>query len=261
MQEAEFDPKLVEEAKRKAAGPLGQEMTKYPLLFALPAYFGQKPTPNKETKISNGTISLIDLGKGPLGITCHHVIQAYRDYKENNDDVIFMIGNLEIKPIEQLIDENDRIDLAIIDLTDKQIKEIELDKTRKTHIFKSFNWPPEKLKEGDFVLFGGYPGYFRKEKSLNEFEFASWSSGATRVDAVSEERFISPFEREYWIWNLGEKDYSDFSALWGMSGGPAFIHRNLYFEFVGIVSDYSENYDSIFFASSQTINKNGTINS
>ena len=44
-----------------------------------------------------------------------------------------------------------------------------------------------------------------------------------------------------------------------MSGGPAFVNRGLYWDLVGIVSDYHENYDVVLFASAKQIRADGTI--
>lgn len=76
------------QAKKLAAGDLGRELSKFPLLFAKAAFFGQRPSPKKPTKIRNGTIALIDLGKGPIGITCQHVIEGYRKYRDNFEEVL-----------------------------------------------------------------------------------------------------------------------------------------------------------------------------
>lgn len=51
----------------------------------------------------------------------------------------------------------------------------------------------------------------------------------------------------------------DFKALGGMSGGPAFVSRGLHFQFVGVVSDYSESYDTVFFSAAAAIRRDGSI--
>lgn len=245
--------------KELAAGPLGKELSKIPLLYANAAFFGQKPSPKRPTKIFNGTIALIDLGKGPMGITCHHVIQGYREYRKKYEDVLFNIGTVELDPIDQLIDENDKIDLALIQLTSSQVKEITSVGEIGSQVHKPRNWPPAPPEENEFVLFGGFPGCLKTVESKNEFIFSSWSCGGSRIDSVSEYRFISPFEREYWIRSFGKDCLMSLEVLGGMSGGPAFISRGLYFEFVGVLTDYGNNYDAVFFASVQSVNQDGTI--
>jgi hypothetical protein len=48
-------------------------------------------------------------------------------------------------------------------------------------------------------------------------------------------------------------------ALGGMSGGPVFVKRKLYWDLVGIVTEYHENYDTVFFTSLRPIRNDGQI--
>lgn len=250
-----------EKAKKLAAGPLGKELSSFPLLFAKPAFFGQRPSPKRTTEVRNGTIALIDLGKGPMGLTCQHVIKGYREYREKYEGVLFNISNVELDPIDQLIDENEKFDLASIELSDKQITAITSVGKIGSFVYKPSSWPPTPPKVNEFVSFGGFPGSLRTVMSFDEIVFSSWSSGASRVDSVGEYRFISPFEREYWIKSFGEVHHMNLHALGGMSGSPAFVSRGLSFEFVGVLSDYEKNYDAVFFASVQSVNPDGKITS
>lgn len=252
-------PKTDEEAKRIAAGPLGEELSKFPLLFSAAAFFGNRPSRNQPVEINNGTITLINLGNGPIGITCHHVIQEYRNRRNLDPTVIFQVGNAEIDPLTQLIDEDARIDLATIRLRDDHVELIASGGRIGSCIFQPKSWPPPPPKEGDYIAFGGFPGRLRTVISFDELEFPSWSSGASRVSSVSDLQFLSAFEREYWVSSFGEKRHMDLRALGGLSGGPALINRGLYWDLVGIVSQYHENYDAIFFASARSVRPDGTI--
>ena len=55
------DEAKVAEAKKLAAGPLGEKMAKFPLLFAKMAFFGQRPSRDQPREINNGSITLVDL--------------------------------------------------------------------------------------------------------------------------------------------------------------------------------------------------------
>lgn len=252
-------PKTDEEAKRMAAGPLGKELSRFPLLFVASAIIGNRPSQNRPVEINNGTITLVDLGNGPIGITCHHVIHEYRNRRDVDPTVIFQVGNAEIDPLTQLIDEDARTDLATIRLTDAQVKLIAPRGEIGSCIFQPKSWPPPPLKVGDYIAFGGFPGRLRTVKSFDEVEFPSWSSGASQVSSVSDLQFLSAFEREYWISSFGEKHNMELRALGGLSGGPAFINRGLYWDLVGIVSQYHETYDAIFFSSARSVRHDGTI--
>jgi len=254
-----YDDAEIANAKVLAAGPLGESMGKFPLLFAKAALFGQRPTLEKPVKIQNGTATLVDLGDGPIAITCQHVIAALRKEHEDMASVLFQLGNTEVDPLAQLIDENERLDLATIRLTEEQAKAITSQGKIGSCIFKPISWPPPLPKEGEFVAFGGFPGTLRSILSFDELEFCSWSSGASEIVSVSDFQFASVFQREYWVKSFGNSHYMDITALGGMSGGPVFIKRKLYWDFIGIVKEYHEAYDTVFFASLRFVQQNGTI--
>lgn len=249
----------IAKAKLLAAGPLGEQMAKFPLLFAHAVFFGQRPSKDHPSEISSGTISLIDLGEGPLAITCEHVIAGYCEMKKTSDNLVFQINDVEINPLEQLIDKDARLDLATIRLTDAQLKSITSAGDIGSCAFRPKAWPPETLKEGEFVSFGGFPGSLRTVASFDEYIFDSWSCGGTRVSSVSEGQFVSAFDREYWVKSFGAAHHLTLNSLGGLSGGPVFINRGLYSDFVGIVSQYHESYDAMFFASTSGLRANGTI--
>ncbi len=247
-------------AKQLAAGALGEALAKFPLLFAKTAFFGQRPSNNQPSQVRNGSVSLIDLGEGPLAITCEHVIAGYIEMAETYDNLVFQIGSVEINVLEQLIDKNERLDIATIRLTDQQIKSITSEGEIGSCVFRPNTWPPkDELKQGQFVAFGGFPGCLRTVASFDEYIFESWSSGASQISSVSEGQFISAFERELWVKSFGKKHHMSINALGGMSGGPVFINRGLFWDFVGIISQYHENYDAVFFASTSSVQTNGTI--
>ena len=248
-----------QQAKDLVAGAYGKEISKFPLLFAQAVFFGQRPKPKRPTEIRNGTVSFVKIGNRSFGITCHHVIDKYINYKKQHDDVIFNIGTVELDPVAQLFDSDKKIDIALIELTNNQIKHLTSNGKIGSQVYKPAKWPPTQPQKGEYVIFGGFPGSLRVVESFNEIVFYSWSSGGSRIDSTSDERFISAFEREYWIRSFGQKHLLDLKSLGGMSGGPAFIKRDLHFEFVGIITDYQDNYDAVFFASAQTITENGQI--
>ncbi len=46
------------EAKELAAGPLGEKMEKFPLLFAKAVFFGPRPSRVQPTDVNSGTATL-----------------------------------------------------------------------------------------------------------------------------------------------------------------------------------------------------------
>lgn len=253
------DAANIAKAKELATGALGEKLAKFPLLFCKAAFFGRRPSRARAGRIRNGSVALVDLGTGPLAITCWHVVACYRRMRKYSNRVIFQIGNLELDPLAQLIDEDRRLDLASIRLTSDQAKHLTSEGEIGSCIFKPKAWPTPVLKEREFVAFGGFPGALRILASFDELDFGSWSSGASEISSVSEYQFVSAFDRKCWVKSFGAEHNMDLTVLGGMSGGPAFVSRGLYWDFVGIVSEYSANYDAVFFSSARTLRADGTI--
>ena len=253
------DQAKIAQAKKLAAGPLGEKMAKFPLLFAKAVFFGKRPSRNQPSEVRNGTITLVDLGNGPIAITCQHVIARYCENRASLGQVIFQIGNVDLDPVEQLVDENERLDLATIRLTEKQVEDITSEGEIGSCIFKPSDWPPPLPKKGEYIAFGGFPGTLRSVRSFDELEFGSWSSSASEVSSVSDFQFASVFEREFWVKSFGEEHHMELNALGGMSGGPAFIKRVLHWDLVGIISQYHESYDTMFCTLLWPVRPNGRI--
>lgn len=109
-------PETMEAVRAMVAGDLGKEMEKYPLRFASSAYFGAPPHRNRELVVSSGSASLVRLNGKPYVITCSHVLQGYRKGLAEDSGCIFQIGDCKLDPIGQLVDENSKLDVAVIGL-------------------------------------------------------------------------------------------------------------------------------------------------
>ncbi|RPH50101.1 MAG: hypothetical protein EHM85_11530 [Desulfobacteraceae bacterium] len=128
MDYEKLDPKLVKKAKEAAAGSLGQEMAKFPLRFAKPAFFGDRPTKGKLQNVNNGTVVFLNLNGKRIALTCSHVLDGYRKI-HGNPNTNFQIGDLELNPLDRIIDESDssHLDLVTIDLRGLNMGEHKID--------------------------------------------------------------------------------------------------------------------------------------
>ena len=255
----DFDPVLVKKAKNIAAGPLGKEMSKFPLRFASSILFGPKPYATSCTSNSNnGTATLVDFGH-PMAITCFHVLDAYRKKLKEDNQIVFQIGNLKIDPLNKIIDECERLDIVTIDLKDENTKKIGDGGEIASCFFSPVSWPPQAIKNGDFVSFGGFPGRWRQHLSQKEVMFDSFSSGACAVASVREDIIVCQFEREYWVHSFNLRSGEELHEIGGLSGAPVFVLRGLHFELVGIIYEFSEAFDLMYVRPSKFIRMDGTI--
>lgn len=79
------------------------------------------------------------------------------------------------------------------------------------------------------------------------------------VTSVTEDRFSCQFERDYWVASFGAEHHLDLRDLGGLSGGPAFIHRGLHWDFAGVIYEFSPELDIMFFRPAHVIDIDGSI--
>lgn len=260
MEDGHFDPEQVRRATETAAGPLGQEMGRFPLRFAKVVFFGTRPERNGSVRVNNGTATLLHLGGRPIAITCSHVIESYRECRSLTN-CVFQIGNLGIDPLERIIDESSEFDLVTIDLSGLPVEDGEQGGGIGSCIFTPSDWPPNPIAADDSVAFGGFPGEWREFISWDQIVFDSFSSGACRITAIHDTYFVCQFERQFWVqsFNLHGRSGMDLSDLGGLSGGPVFIHRELHWELVGIIYEFSSEFDLMRIRPARLIGDDGTI--
>jgi len=246
-----------DEAQRLTRGPLGETMAKFPLRFAKAILFGDGPVRHHRPEMRSATASLLDLGHGPLAVTCHHVIEEYRAQVAQQPGRLFQIGNCRLDPLQQLIFDDERFDVAVIALTAAQARKVTDGGDIGSSFFQPATWPPAPVCEGDYVSFGGFPGEWRTADGIDSVTFSSYSNGASRVTVVRDSYFVSQFEREYWVSSFQHRDAADLRRLGGLSGGPAFALRGLHYDFVGMVYEFSEDYELLYFRHANILGQDG----
>jgi len=240
--------------KSWATGPLGKCFGEFALPYTAAALVADLS--QRDPQLYNGTATLLELGSKKVAITCAHVLEKYTDLRRSERKAIFQIGNIKLDPISQLIAEDHKTDLATILLSDEQAGVME---KNGRQFFLPVSWPPGLIKEGDWVALGGYPGILRKQVSWNELDLIGYSVGATPVTSVTEEKLGCRFERERWVWGYRSEGMREPENLGGLSGGPAFILRQLHWELAGIMFEFSASFDIMFLRPAHMIHENGSI--
>ncbi|CAG9256078.1 hypothetical protein BDI4_480016 [Burkholderia diffusa] len=150
-----------DEARALLAGPFGLELMRFPLRFTKPAFFGIWPRRGDPPTVNNGSASLIRLGEEHFAITCHHVLDGFRQKRAESDRAFFQVANCRLDPLAQLVEESDRPDVAVIRLTAAQAAEITRDSNGIGEAFLEIeNARPELVPEGAGIAFGGFPAIF-----------------------------------------------------------------------------------------------------
>jgi hypothetical protein len=271
MSDNQLTSEQIEKAKKLASGPLGWELSKFPLMFAKGICIGPRPIPPIIPVLNNGTASLIELpDAGTVIITCQHVLEKYRERRKSEKNIIFQIGNVELNPLEILIDEDNSLDIAVLSLNLERFRKAFKDEVIGSNFFTTGKWPPSDVQQEEFISFGGFPGAWRHQPTIQEVVFASYSFGACTVEEVRNNFLQCHIDLVNWQEYFSicfQKDQfhpADITSFGGLSGGPAFILRpsSLSWEFVGIIYEDLDLYGThlIRIRPGKFIRSDGTIN-
>ncbi|HEX4044918.1 MAG TPA: hypothetical protein VHZ76_04560 [Gammaproteobacteria bacterium] len=217
---------------------------------------------------NSGTATLIDLGCGPLALTCEHVSTPFREFKATNEKKsnaqLYIGGATGIdRPI---IACNKELDIATLQLTTDELPQIPHGhKQYGTQLIREIYHGP--IKEGDVIAFSGYPSeqtwrYKTGVNNLTAFHPCACFSEAASIN------------NDYIICQSNHINYQSNSDRLltltddptGMSGGPAFLIRqennHLSYFFIGIVSSgvfLSQNCLTAYVKRVSRLNCDGTL--
>lgn len=242
-------------ALARATTALRNNLCEFPAMFAKHLLIGVAD------EIHTATVTLADLGQGPLAITCAHAIVEYLE-RWKAGRALICVGNTQVSP-SQLVGLDEEADLATFRLNDAQAADL-VGQDGIDGIAAQFHeptrWPPEAAKVGESVAIGGFPAEWRQIHSeTREITSPYYGIGATPVTSVSERLFGCRFERGHWIWMSRNPTLTDLGALSGLSGGPVFAERHLHRALVGIVTDFREDWDIMLMSHTHCIRRDGSI--
>lgn len=256
-------PETLDEVKVLVAGDLGEQLERYPLRCAIPVFFGPALKPGTTMTVSNGSASLVALSGAPHVLTCWHVLDGYRQALQEGRLFVFQVGDCKLDPLAQLVDEDEAFDIVVIRLSEAQASEV----TQGSGNFGTFfveppAWPPAAVVEGSFIAFGGFPGELRRALSFKELSFGAFASGGSRVTSARDTYLVCQFDRENWVMQKFEPEPANIR---GMSGGPAFALRRspeagiISYEFVGVIYEFSEDYELLYIRLAKVLTFDGRI--
>lgn len=237
--------------------PYHLELSRYPAKFARAVYLGEPPPFSPSTYMASATMTLLKFDELFIGVTCQHVLARYRELLGTHANIIFQIGQAKFDPLQYLISEDKDRDLATFDVT-SFVKEIE--EAGRSSFIEPASWPPGEVLEEDVICLAGFPGIWREQVSLGHLRFYSFSSGATFVQSVGEERFAIRVLAEEGIVTVDKGKI--LGSLGGLSGGPVFCWRKgslLWAELVGFIYEHQEEFDIMFVRAAKVLNRDGTF--
>lgn len=203
----------------------------------------------------NGTVCFVDTGQRIIGITADHVYQGYLDDRAQNDKFVCQFGNQVVRPEDRLIDRNKRFDLATFALPERK------GDARTYLAAPNTEWPPARLAEGEWVLYGGYPGTLREAKETKaEFDFESIF---TQVRQVTPQNIILEVNYAEMFWPDPPEGRQVNTVPDGASGGPVYWVNETspltHLTLVGFISQYQEVYGTMLAKHADLIRADGSI--
>lgn len=236
--------------------PFFDEMSKYPVRFAVPVFFGDPPNWSFAASLSNGTASLLRLGNRFLAITCHHVLEGFRK-RSATEATFFQLGYVRMVPDQYVIAESSELDLAVLDLTPfiGQTPYV-----TEAAFVSAPAWPPRAVTTDDVICMAGFPGVWRDQVDLGHLRFYSFSSGAAEVVSVRDQQIATTVQIQDCVTQINHGLV--LGSLGGLSGGPVFAWRKvpvLYAELVGFIFEYQANLDLMLVRSATVIREDGTL--
>ena len=233
---------------------LANKLVRHAVSLSLKSNSSKSPTDEAE----RATMTLISTRQRDVFVTCSHVLQRLEQMRKEDPSAqmvayIGLDGRLAELTGFKLIDSNERpLDIAIFQGMEDRITLAGLE-----FIDYASSYLPDPIP-GDFISIVGYPGAnitFTPKKGL----FGYMHLGLP-ASSVSEKRIVLANEH-------GSREFVHYGdpglrsiPLGGLSGSPAFAHRDGQLRFVGIVTDGSARDQTILISRLGCINTDGTIN-
>ena len=106
----------------------------------------------------------------------------------------------------------------------------------------NLQWPPPPPKEGDFIQFCGFPGYFRENLSPDDLSIAPYA-GFIAIQSVGDGYACCVIDRATFIFEGPESHPPKGEVLGGLSGGPVLLKAQSSFPLIGLISQFQPSYE------------------
>jgi len=208
-----------EEAQVLLADDFGKALLKAASDYAIPLFWG---TPDNDhwQVCNNGTAFILDCGQGPFLVTAAHVYEGYLAKKEEVDEIVIQLGNIQFNLDEKELGNfgSEVLDIATFEITTDEIESL----NKSILVGNQENWPPSVPADGNGVLFSGYPGQERLELDDAEVNFGIYAA-LTPIESVSDRNIGCAFDRSEWIDTAGLGLPPEGFDLGGVSGAPLLV--------------------------------------
>lgn len=209
--------------------------------------------------LKSGSGFFLRLPERTAGVTCHHVLEDYRNRRSSSPSPSFQFGRARFEPEERLVAEDRKLDLAILDVTSLVDAPNGLD---AASCIVPVTWPPRDILYDDVLALAGFPGIGRQRITPEYFRFHLLSVGTAEVSSLGSTHLATRIELEQSVVSgVLPKVTED---LGGMSGGPVFVWRTGHIvraELVGAIYESQASFDLMLVRRFNCIRRDGTLES
>jgi hypothetical protein len=179
-------------------------------------FFWSAGPPGGAVILDSGTVCFINTGGAHIGVTADHVFAHYLAARGTHPDVECQFGGNTFAPENYLIDRSPETEL---DLATFRVPEVFVAGSRNHYHYNAVAWPPPTPRDGEVVLYGGYPQVLRNpDGGQVHFGFEYFIS---RISSAEPTRVVLDpgLDNLYWPGHDGEA----INVKWaGISGGPVY---------------------------------------
>jgi hypothetical protein len=225
----------------------GERLVRFAYEHSFPITIAPPPGSATLNQFHNGTGFILKLGDRLFLVTADHVLEYYLIHRKANDGLVFQAAQFRLWPEERPIWRDNERDIALVEITAGEARRV-----GTLIVDPPTGWPPQLPVIGSYVMFSGFPAVVREHVGDAETNFNALSS-LMRVTTRGEGYFVCQFERDEWV-NFGRVPVPERgTSLGGMSGAPVFSNGALAFPLVGLISEFSADFELLYVKTLESI--------
>jgi hypothetical protein len=160
------------------------EVSNFTLRVCTPIYWHDRRLPFPK-EMRGGSCFTLRFGERLFGVTAAHVLQAYRDAREQNAATVCQLRLMEFAFHDVVIDSDVALDIATFSVSEDQLKEI-----NGTAIDCTGQWPPPVPARMRAVSLAGFPEVLRITHPDRSAEFNAYG-GLSAIEDFSDGKSFS----------------------------------------------------------------------
>jgi hypothetical protein len=198
----------------------------------------------------HASMTLLRLPERRVGVTCQHVVQAYRERYAEDAGCAFLVGEVALDPEERLVDEERFLDLAVLDLDDVDPRGL-APAGGAAEFFGPPSWPLGSAEAGEWIALGGYAG----ARASRVIDAGAENIACEVAAAAGASRDGTPAA----VAPPGAVPSDALDRLGGLSGGVGLVERGAAIHFVGVIFAVARSGAYLRLRPARFIRRDGTL--